>query len=490
MTLPLARSRPAATMAGLVCCAVLARLPYVSNVGVDESYYLVVARQWLEGTPPYVGAFDVKPPLLFALMAGAETLFGPTLYAAKAVAMASVAATACALYLFGRRFTGELAGLAAALFYIAASLTLGGAFSPAELIMAPFTAFGMLLGLTAARSKKPRPSLLLAAGLLLGAAACVKQTAIFEAAALLLYLGANLGLRRGVKAVAWLGAGLCAVPAGFAVYFFAQGHLDAFVADAVFGAIGRAGATYISWGEAAERLLIALLLVAPLVIMAAAAFALRSAFRGETAYLALTFLMMWTAAALAAVFAARALCDFYMLASLPPLCSLSGVFLHHGIARFPGRRPWVARAAAFGCVMLFLASMPSEGRVDDASAAAKAATAMKAAGLKQGERIFVADRDLVIYLAASAEPMGPIFHPLQLLCEFASSKAGDALAVALKSRPPFIVATEPPVPLACEKKDRRALLDDALAKNYRAIGHFGAPVTSGRPRSFAIYQRL
>ncbi len=466
----------------------LARLPFISNVGVDESYYLIVGRQWLEGTPPYAGAFDVKPPLLFALMAGAEAVFGPALLAAKALAMAAVAATACGLYLFGRRFTGGLSGLAAALFYIAASVTLGGSFSPAELLMAPFTAFGMLLGLDAALSEGRRYRLFFTAGLLLGAAACVKQTALFDALALILYLGASLGLRRGVKFFAWLGAGLCAVPAGFAVYFFAQDHLDAFFADAVLAAIGRAGANYVSWSDAAERFLIELLLALPLFIMAAAVFARRSAFRGELAYPALQFLMLWAAAALAGVFATRAMCDFYMLAAFPPLCSLSGVFLKHGVERLPGRRPWLARAAAFGCVMLFLASQSADGRNDGASPAARAAAAMKTAGLSRSGHILVADRDLIVYLAASADPMGPVFHPLQLFCEFASPKAGGALADALKSRPPFIVATEPRVHLGCEKPGRSALLDEALAKDYRLSGRFGAPGTGARPRSFAVYR--
>jgi hypothetical protein len=478
-------------MAGLVCCAVLARLPFVSNVGVDESYYLVVGRQWLEGTPPYAGAFDVKPPLLFALMAGAEAVFGPALLAAKALAMTAVAATACGLCLFGRRFTGELSGLAAGLFYIAASLNLGGVFSPAEVLMAPFTTFGALLGLAAALSPAPRLKLSFAAGLLLGAAACVKQTALFEALAVVLYLGARLGLRGGAKSLAWLGAGLCAVPTGFAVYFFAQGHLDALLADVVLAAIGRAGADYVPWSDAALRFLIELLLVLPLVIMAAAALARRSAFRGDPVYPALNFLAIWAAAALAAVLATRAMCEFYMLAALPSLCSLAGVYLQHGIRRLVGRRAWLARAAAFGCAMFFLAtviSLSPDVRSDGASAAAKAADAMKRAGLNPSDRILVADRDLIVYLAASAEPAARVFHPIQLLCDIASPGASEQLADALKGRPPFIVATEPRVHLGCEKAGRSALIDDALAKNYRSIGRFGAPIDGARPRSFAVYR--
>jgi 4-amino-4-deoxy-L-arabinose transferase-like glycosyltransferase len=162
---------------------VLVRLPFLFNTGVDEAFYLVVGRQWLEGMMPPYAYF--KPPLLFALMAAAEAAFGPSLLAAKALAMASVSATAYALFLFGGRFLSERAGVTAALLYILSSLSLGGAFSPAELILAPFAAFGMLLGSSAALGRR-RPSIwpLLAAGFCLGAAASVKQIAIFEAAPL------------------------------------------------------------------------------------------------------------------------------------------------------------------------------------------------------------------------------------------------------------------------------------------------------------------
>ena len=179
--------RPAAIMAGLTACAVLVRPPFLSDAGSDECFYLVVARQWLEGMPPYANAFNVKPPLLFALLALAEAIFGPTLLAAKALIMATVSARPPPC-IFWAALSRKLSGVAAALFYIVASLTLGGTFSPAELIMAPFTAFAMLAGF-AAIARVRLPLLLVAgAGALLGAAACIKQTVIFEASPLAAFL--------------------------------------------------------------------------------------------------------------------------------------------------------------------------------------------------------------------------------------------------------------------------------------------------------------
>ena len=468
---------PAAIMAALTAFAVLVRLPFLSDAGSDECFYLVVARQWLEGMPPYANAFDVKPPLLFALLAVAEALFGPTLLAAKALIMATVSATACVLYLFGRRFLGELSGVAGALFYIVASLTLGGTFSPAELIMAPFTAIGMLAGFAAIARPRPPLLLLVAAGGLLGAAACVKQTVVFEALPLAVFLVFRRPASDGLKALTSLAAGCLVVPAGFALLFLAEGHFGALFRDVVLSAAGRMGTGYVPWSEVAMRFAIELMLVLPLIILGASAWVFRGAFRAEGLRPAIGFLAAWAAGALASVFLGRAMCDFYMLAALPPFCLLSGVFLEHGIARSRAKRAlWLARTVAFASVAIFFATVVcySSYNIADSRAADQAATAMRNAGLRKDDRIFVADRDLSVYLASGANPPAPVFHPLQLLCDFAFERAATAFEDSLKSRPAFIVVADPPYALSCEKPDRRALLDSTLANDYRSVGHFGS----------------
>jgi hypothetical protein len=470
--------RPVAIMAGLTACTVLVRLPFLSDAGSDECFYLVVARQWLEGMPPYANAFDVKPPLLFALLAGAEALFGPTLLAAKALIMATVSATACALYLFGRRFLGEISGVAAALFYIAASLTLGGTFSPAELIMAPFTAFGMLAGFTAIARVRPPLLLVAGAGALLGAGACVKPTVVFEALPLAAFLVFQRPRGDGLKALASLAAGCLVVPAVFALLFFAEGHFGALFKDVVLSAAGRMGATYVPWGEAVIRFAIELMLVLPLVILGASAWVFRGAFRAQRVRPAIGFLAAWTAGALAGVLLGRAMCDFYMLAALPPLCLLSGVFLDHGIARSLAKNTLaLARMVAFASVTIFFATVLwcASYNIADSRAADQAATAMRNAGLRKDDRILVADRDLAVYLASGANPPAPVFHPIQLLCDFAFEKAATAFEDSLKSRPAYIIVADPPYALGCEKPERRALLVSTLANDYRAVGHFGSP---------------
>jgi hypothetical protein len=477
-------------MAGLCISAALARAPFLSSAGDDESFYLVVSRQWLEGSPPYVGAFDVKPPLLFALMAFAESIFGAELFAAKALAVAAVAMTSCGLYLFGKRFLGELSGVVAAFFYIVSSVSLGGALSPAELIMAPFTVFGMLAGFSAAQAARPAISSSLIAGFLFGAAACVKQTALFEALPLAAYLLFGRPFTNGLRAIGLFAAGFCIIPAAFALYFYAHGHLDALITHAIVLAVSRAGAYHVPWGDAFVRFSIEIALVLPLALMAAAMIARRSAFCDASIHRAIGFFGAWAAGAFAAVLATRALCDFYMLAALPSLCLLSGGYFEHGMKRLRGPMVFIGRAAAAFCAVLFFAASvraisPSAG--DSEGAAKAAATAMRSAGLSPKDRIFAVDSDLIVYLTASANPPGPIFHPIQILCDVASDEASAALAAALDSRPAFIVVSEPRVELYCEKPGRRALIDAALAAHYRPIGRFDGGTTDLRPSSFGLY---
>lgn len=473
-----------AIMAGLTACAVLARLPFLFNTGVDEAFYLVVGRQWLEGMTPYANSFDVKPPLLFALTAAAEFVFGANLFAAKALAMASVSATAFALYVFGRRFLGERAGVTAALFYIASSLTLGGTFSPAELIMAPFTAFGMLLGCLAAQTQRPRPWLLLAAGLCLGAAACVKQTALFEALPLAAFLFFGRPLTHGLKSVGLLAAGSLIVPLGFAFYFLADGHFSAFFADAVIAALGRVSVFHLGWSDTFNGLLLGLMLMLPIIILATAAWVSRGSKNS-----ALPFLAAWMAGALGGVLATRAALLIYFLPLLPPLCLMAAASVQHWGTCIPGRKRLVAVAAIAAVAAysaFFTAPLFFAGR-DNLASANEAAAAMRGAGLGGDDRILVADRDLIVYLASGANPPKVVFHPLHLLCGFPLPDTATALADALKSRPAFIVEANPLYARSCEIPERRLLLDSALSRDYCQLGQFGTTLTGAGSGSLVVF---
>ncbi len=481
----------AAALAAISLLAILIRAPFTFSAGIDEAFYLVVGRQWLNGLPPYAGSFDVKPPLLFLLMAGSETIVGPSLWAAKALATASVAITACGLYLFGRRFTGTLAGAAAALFYIVSTLNLGGAFAVAELLMAPFTTFGMLLGFGALSDRRPlHLPILLGSGFLFGAAACVKQTAIFEVAPLALGLLINRGGMSRLKTFGSFAAACCIVPFAFAVYFLAIGHLGDFISAAALAAIKRGGIGYVPWSEAFRLLFAGLLAVLPIIGMAGTFWAERRSLRGHSAYPSILFLAAWTAGALLGALVTRAMFVIYVLPLLQPLCLAAGGFIQHVLGRIKTRqRRRAVRAAVLGAAVLYSSMFVTPLFVaggGSVRAAEAAAVLMIKQGKRPGDRILVVDRDILVYVAAGAEPPISIFHPQQLLCDFPAQGAETALADAMKSKPAFVIMADPPHVRVCEQKSRRAAVEAELSRNYCALGRFESSVT-GWAGSFIVF---
>jgi len=79
---PLA-SREAATGAvgplvflAVVAWTALVYLPFYGLDGPDDAFYVEAAHLWTKGAPPYVGAFDVKAPGFFAVLAAAQLAFG------------------------------------------------------------------------------------------------------------------------------------------------------------------------------------------------------------------------------------------------------------------------------------------------------------------------------------------------------------------------------------------------------------------------------
>ena len=163
------------------------RLPLWRMDGLDDAFYVEVARLWTRGLPPYLTVYDVKPPGFFALLAVAEAALGPTLDALRALAVVCDAATAVALLMLGRRFGAPAVGVAAALVYplLSELVTANDAYCP----LAALTTFAFV----AALSRRPLVERTLVAGLLIGAAGTVKQTAGFEALALIAVL---VGARR------------------------------------------------------------------------------------------------------------------------------------------------------------------------------------------------------------------------------------------------------------------------------------------------------
>ena len=79
------------------------------------AFFSEVAHLWMQGQAPYLAAFDVKPPGYFALLALAQSLFGPNLTTLHGLSLACNVVTAWSLYALGRRLGAEAVGFVAAL---------------------------------------------------------------------------------------------------------------------------------------------------------------------------------------------------------------------------------------------------------------------------------------------------------------------------------------------------------------------------------------
>ena len=99
-------------------------VPALGKRGGDDPFFIEVAHLWLHGAPPYLNAFDIKPPGYFFLLALAQTLFGPTQTALNALTVFCEAATAACLWRLGRRLGVPAAGVFAAFGYPLLSQTL------------------------------------------------------------------------------------------------------------------------------------------------------------------------------------------------------------------------------------------------------------------------------------------------------------------------------------------------------------------------------
>ncbi len=484
--------RPHAWLAALALAALTlaVRWPFHDVVGEDESFFLVIAHQWRLGLAPYVGAFDVKPPGLFAMVAVAEALFGSGVVAIKALECAAVAATAITLYLFGRRFLTPTAGFLGGVLYVAASLDLSGVELSAELLASAFVAPAMLIGLSALRAR--RPAVLVIAGALIGAAVCVKQPAAFEGLVLMVAtLEASKGAR--IRTSLALLAGMAIAPVGFLLFYALTGHVGALLDDAVLGAVGRMKGDNLSWADAVLRMAPMLKPVMPLVIGALLLWVERGRVRSKPFYPALIFLARWTAGALAGVLAVKAMYDHYYLTLLAPLSLLTGVFIDQVAAQIgPQRLRALSRAGLVAGALAFLLRQPlpllgpAEGEV---AAEEQVSSQLRALGARPEDHILVLGRHLAVYLFAAAEPPTGVFHPMQLLCPFPQLNGRDALSEAFAHRPNFVILPDPATRMLCELPQRRREIAAALASDYCAVGRSASFVSNGAPDRITIYGR-
>src|SRR5271154_2289336 len=179
------RISPPLAFVVLVAWTALIRWPFAHYSNPDEGFFTEVAWLWRQGVPPYVGAFDLKPPGFFAALALSQSILGAGPVALHAIGVASDALTATLLFHLARRFGATGVGVfAALLFPLLPQIVVRN--DCYDLLIA-LTTLAMAFALSALAPMRKAAL----AGLAIGAACMVKQTAVFEAAALLVIVASD-----------------------------------------------------------------------------------------------------------------------------------------------------------------------------------------------------------------------------------------------------------------------------------------------------------
>ncbi|HLY54730.1 MAG TPA: hypothetical protein VKS60_04195 [Stellaceae bacterium] len=442
----------------------------------DEGFYLLQGAAWLNGAPPYTAIWDVKPPGLVGLFA----LFGlagpPGVLTARIGTYIAVVLAAVGLHRFARRhLDGEATAWVASLLFPAYSIVLEGTATQPELLLTPIVVFAMdiVAGWWTGRGDRSIRSCLLA-GLLLGVAASIKQSTVCDLAlAAIVAVGSLRQPRLIAPAMAVLAAGMPFL--AFIGYEAALGLGPEIYLTPVTGAVSRLGGYGTSLLGAVARMPFMMRSAMPLLAGPLACLVERRRLaRGPDAR-AIGFVFLWLLAEIAAVIALRATYWHYLLTALAPMALLTAVWMRIVVARLDRHRKsvlagLVAVFVIYPAGFLVFADIPI---MRHASFGLAVADRLRSLGMAKGDTLYVADRDPVIYLLTGATLPTRYVFPQHLLCSFPLPEDGDAeIRRIMAGRPRFVVisAGRPKMVVCDWRTDRVALIDDALARNYRLAG--------------------
>ena len=177
----------------------------LSVIDGDESIYLLVSRDILQGQLPYQGTFDHKPVVLYYVFALAQLVFGEGVHAIRLLAAIASAATAFLLSLFLMRSTaaGVFAAATAGAIYALASTLNKGLATNTEILMNLYLAGVLLLSNSGQLAKRFAPGRGITIGVLLGLMMHTNYLSGFIilgfCAAYALATGSTLGLASGLR---------------------------------------------------------------------------------------------------------------------------------------------------------------------------------------------------------------------------------------------------------------------------------------------------
>ncbi len=484
-----------AVFALLFAVTVAVRLPFINIVHDDEAFFAVISQRWLQGEWPYAASFDVKPPLIFVVLALAQAVFGMHIWVVKLVEILAIALGALGIFELTARFRPGHAGLWASLLYIGFSLPMMGVYFPVQSIQMALTVWAMVEAVKAQKAEN-RVSLCLS-GAYIGLAVLSKQTAAFEALALMIWLAVSAKPSQGFKTLT-IWSLSAAVPILLCLIAFAlAGYGQALIQDAGFLAMARAG-----FGHGTVATIGPFGIVTRLITFCLAVFPLTALLVGGTLFARarpqllqatdpkLTWLLpLWLGFIVLGMFSCVFIDVWYAVPLIAPCVIMTGLVIEHVLPLPTGRRVGVQILLVVAVIAATLAAnqqtliIKGARNAPDIQAAQHAALKLRALGMKRGDSLLIPIRGYSIYFFTGNMPQTPYFSAGHLVCD-SPTPSQDPLGEALDSRPKYIVMPNTRLKLGCAIGSHVARISGRLATDYDLIGDVG-----GTWDQFYIYRR-
>lgn len=473
-----ARHRWSIALALLPAVVVLIRwasfLPSV--IDWDESLYLLQAREWLRGSWPYSGVWDMHPLGAPAIIALAFLIFGESLETVRLLGAFAVISTGYALIALVRVAGAPRAvGYAAAVLYAAHTLLLGGLASNTEILFAPLVVSSLAIAL-ASGPLWPR---LIGMGLLIGCALLIKQVAAPEGClAYAIFAWPLLRARRWglLAATALAYALLCLMPTALVAAIYAlRGEFDIWFASTILApleyASGRIPLEQMLW-----RITLAALALRWLLALLLPAFLLAP--RDPVLRRLMLLGLLWFATGSLAVAGPGFFFPHYFLIVIPPLCVLGAIGAYAFTRYVGGQRARLALAALVGFAVVDLMAADLAPRLSRGFAIGAPDTPRRMAALmneelQPGDTIFVPNYQPVVYFLTQARLPTRFPFPVHLTGGFANLAGVDTnaeVARILASKPRFIVLDR--TEWFAMRPSAMSMLTEALEEGYELAASF------------------
>ncbi len=449
-----------AGFAAIIIFALIWRIGSFGNptLHVDDQFYAMVGQQMHHGMLPYVDIWDRKPFGLFVLYYAIAALsFEPIAH--QLAAWLAASATGCVVYSISRYWASGRGATLAGLIYIAFLHVSGGegGQSPVFYNLPVALAVLALLRWLSRNPSKPDKDVWLAMALL-GIALTIKQTVVFEAAALGLCVlwqmhradSKHIDILRTALISATLGA---APTLGCFAYFAIIGHFDVFWHAMILSNLHKDYPDIVVVGS---RSLLAVLVTTTLLVPFMLSFIGGNSAIGPFRW----FLMTWL---LAAVVGVVSVPNFYLHYFLPlwvPVAVLSSTALD---------RRYLGPLVAAGCIVYsglvlrplnFTWTKRSQDEVVAASAMINQ--------LDQGDSLLVFEGPPVLYRITGRKFLSPLVFPTHLAwrreLNVSHLDTNRELQRILAQRPDVVVTIPRPRSKPANKEGWR-LVDDYVRTN-------------------------